>query len=373
MIAPIVLGPLLLGSLVYCVLAMLGTRSWMRQPKPLPVPAEPVSVMKPLRGAEIGLAGNLRSFFAQQHPDFELLLAVPAEHDGAYPIAQQVMAEFPHIPARLIVAGEPTLPNGKVHALAALLPHARHALLVMSDSDVRAPLDLLTTLQTELAQPGTALTFCAYRASGQSFWTKLEAIGLNTEFLAGVLTARFLNGLDFALGPTLALQRELLDDIGGFALLEHYLAEDFVIGNRAAQLKRGVTLSSAVIEHRLGAQSFLANLGHRLRWARSTRRSRPLGYLGLIFTNPLPIALLITLLAPRFWVALPITLLFRGAAAWATASWALRDPLTRKLALLVPLQDVISFFTWIGGFFGSTITWRGRRLKILRDGRFQMP
>lgn len=331
---------------------------------------QPVSVLKPLRGAEIGLADNLRSFFAQRHPHFEVLLAVPTEQDGAYAVAQQVIAEYPGVPSRLIVAGETELPNGKVHSLSALLPHATHSLLVMSDSDVRAPNDLLSTLEVEV---NNGVVFCLYRASGQSFWTELEAIGMNTEFAAGVFTARLLGDLDFALGPTLAVHRELLDEIGGFGILQNFLAEDFVIGNRAAALGRRVTLSHAVIEHRLGAQDFTANMAHRLRWCRSTRRSRPLGYIGLIFTHPLPLALLFVLVAPRFWLALPLTILIRAITAWATAVWALGDPLTRRRWFLVPVQDLFSFVTYIGGFFGSSIEWRGRRLKVLRDGRFEMP
>jgi ceramide glucosyltransferase len=327
--------------------------------------------MKPLRGAEVGLADNLRSFFQQQYPQFEILLAVPAEEDGAHAIAQKVMAEFPQIDSRLIVTGETPRPNGKVHALATLLPFARHSLLVMSDSDVRAPLDLLQTLQTETTNAD--VVFCSYRASGHSYWTGLEALGMNTEFTAGVFTARLLGDLDFALGPTLAMRRELLDEMGGFPLLQNFLAEDFVIGNRAAQMGRTVKLSRAVIEHRLGAQPFRENMAHRLRWARSTRRSRPMGYFGLIFTNPLPLALIFIAAAPHWWIALPLTLIFRAAVAWATAVWAMDDPLTRRLWPLLPLQDMLSFFGWLGGFFGSTIHWRGRALKVLRDGRFEMP
>ena len=371
MIAALACGALLTGSLVYCVLAVIGAWSWKRRPRDTSADSEPVTIMKPLRGAEIGLADNLRSFFRQHYPHFEILLGVPAVDDGAHAIARQVMAEFPQIESRLIVTGETPRPNGKVHALATLLPLARHSLLVMSDSDVRAPLDLLQTLQAEMMNAG--VVFCPYRASGQSLWTRLEALGMNTEFTAGVFTARLLGDLDFALGPTLAMRQELLDEIGGFPLLQNFLAEDFVIGNRAAQIKRTVKLSRAVIEHRLGAQTFSANLAHRLRWARSTRRSRPLGYFGLIFTNPLPLALLFTAAAPRWWIAIPLTLIFRAAVAWATAVWAMNDPLTRRLWPLLPLQDMLSFFGWLGGFFGSTIHWRGRALKVLRDGRFEMP
>jgi ceramide glucosyltransferase len=177
--------------------------------------------------------------------------------------------------------------------------------------------------------------------------------------------------MDFALGPTLAARREVIEQMGGFAELGHYLAEDFVIGNRAPQFGYRVVLSSCVIEHRIGGQTFTDNLHHRLRWARSTRRSRPAGYWGEIFTKPLPLALLLWLAAPRLWPVLAATAVFRALAAWSTAQWVLHDPLTRRRWWLIPLQDLISACVWVAGFFGNTIDWRGRRYNLSRDGRFQ--
>jgi len=130
-------------------------------------------------------------------------------------------------------------------------------------------------------------------------------------------------------------------------------------------------LSSYVIEHRIGAQPFAPNMRHRLRWNRSTRRSRPWGYLGQVFTNPLPLALALWAVKPEWWPVVAATALFRAAAGWAAAQYALRDPLTRRLWWLTPLQDIFSFLAWAGGFFGSTVLWRGRKYYLRRDGRFE--
>ena len=138
---------------------------------------------------------------------------------------------------------------------------------------------------------------------GRSFWNTLEAVGLNTEFIGGVLVARMLDGMKFALGPTIAARRATLLGIGGFDAVKDFLAEDFVMGNLAAARGDGVILSSYVIEHRIGAQTLGANLKHRLRWNRSTRRSRPAGYVGQLFTNPLPLALLLWAAQPQWWPA----------------------------------------------------------------------
>jgi len=180
-----------------------------------------------------------------------------------------------------------------------------------------------------------------------------------------------MEGMRFALGPTIAARRQTLADIGGFDAVKDYLSEDFVIGKLAAEKGWQVVLSSYVIEHHIGSQPLGANLRHRLRWNRGTRRSRPWGYVGQVFTNPLPLALLLCALKPAWWPVLAVTAVLRAADAWATAERILRDPLTRGLWWLVPLADVTGFLLWLAAFYGNTIVWRGRKYELLRDGTFR--
>ena len=202
-------------------------------------------------------------------------------------------------------------------------------------------------------------------------WSTLEAIELNTEFLAGVLVARMLEGMQFALGPTIAARRETLAHIGGFDAVKEYLAEDFVMGKLAAERGDGVILSSYVIEHRIGAQPSCANLKHRLRWNRSTRRSRPLGYIGPGLHVPLPLALLLWAVEPAWWPLAAAAVALRAAAAWATACLDTARRVDRRRWWLCRWPDVRAFLIWMAGFFGNTILWRGRRYTLLPDGRFQ--
>jgi ceramide glucosyltransferase len=365
---------LVAGSLVYCVLTVIAAVRY-RAVKPAgnTCSMPPISILKPLAGADEGLAENLRSFFEQAYPDFEILFGVRSAGDAAIAIVERVRACYPAVPARLIVTGEPPYPNAKVYNLDGMLREARHDLLVMSDSDIRVTPEMLKIVAAEFADPAIGLATCPYRAvPGRSVWSTLEAIGINTEFMGGVLVARMLEGMKFALGPTIAARRATLARIGGFDAVKDYLAEDFVMGKLAAERGDGVILSSYVIEHRIGGQSFIANMKHRLRWNRSTRRSRPAGYVGQIFTNPLPLALMLWAVRPEWWWAVASAVIFRAAAGWAVAGHALRDPLTRRLWWTVPVQDVVSFLAWIGGFFGNTILWRGRRYYLLSDGRFEL-
>jgi ceramide glucosyltransferase len=369
--APVAL--LVAGSLVYCVLTIVAAARYRRVQPAVLRRAGPISVLKPLAGIDLGLEENLRTFFEQDYPDFEILFAVRFADDPAVAVVERLRARYPGVPSQMIVTGEPPYPNAKVFSLDRMLAAARHDLLVMSDSDVRVTPDMLAVIAAEFQDAKLGLATCPYRAvPGRSFWNTLEAIGLNTEFIGGVLVARMLDGMKFALGPTIAARRGTLTGVGGFDAVKDFLAEDFVMGNLAAARGDGVILSSYVIEHHIGAQTMAANLRHRLRWNRSTRRSRPAGYVGQLFTNPLPLALLLWVMKPAWWPLAAATLLLRAIAAWATAGYVLRDPLTARRCYLIPLQDLLSFAMWLCGFFGNTILWRGIKYRLRPDGKFEL-
>lgn len=333
----------------------------------------PVSVLKPLAGAEDGLEENLRGFFAQRYPVFELLFAVRSASDPAAPVVERLRAAYPDVPAQLLIAGEPPYANAKVWGLDRMKSAAQYDLLVMCDSDVRVAPDFLATIAAEFADPAVGLSTCPYRAvPGPGPWSTLEALGMNTQFLGGVLVARMLEGMKFALGPTIAARKRVLDEIGGFDRLKDYLAEDFVMGKFAAERGYTVILSSCAIEHRIGGQGFAANIEHRLRWCRSTRRSRPYGYVGELFTMPLPLAALLTAWAPTMWPIAAVAVALRAASAWACAGWVLHDPLTARRWYLLPFQDLLAFAVWVAGFFGNTILWRGHRYYLKPDGTFEL-
>jgi ceramide glucosyltransferase len=368
------LAVLLTGSLVYCILILVATRRFLSTTLPGPGNKPPISVLKPLCGHDDGLEENLRSFMMQDYPEYEVIFGVHRQDDPAVAVAENIIAEFSgRISARLVITGESPIPNAKAFSLNRMVREAHYDVLVMSDSDVRVTPGLLSHLAQELQDNHIGLISCPYRAvPGKSLWSRLEAIGMNTELLGGVLVARMIEGMRFALGCTVAVRRSVLDDMGGFGYLQEFLAEDFVIGQRAAELGHGVLFSSYVIEHRIGSQNMMSNLGHRMRWARSTRRSRPLGYWGQIFTYPLPLALLLCLAYPAAWPVLLLTLLLRGGAALATARSIVHDPVTQKQWWLLPVQDVIGFFVWISGFVGDKIVWRNRKCTVLRDGRLHV-
>jgi ceramide glucosyltransferase len=370
-----VLLVLLTGSLAYCVLVILATRRYLSATPAALTSSPGFSVLKPLCGDDDGLEENLRSFFVQDYQGYEIIFGVHRENDPAAAVARRLIVEHsrPGVKARLIVTGESSIPNAKAYSLNRLVREAQHELLVMCDSDVRVESRFLSQLAREFQNSRVGLVTCPYRAvAGESLWSRMEAIGMNTELLGGVVVARMIEGMRFALGCALAVRRDVLDAMGGFGYLQEFLAEDFVIGQRTAEMGHEVLLSSAIIQHRIGSQTMLHNLAHRLRWARSTRRSRPAGYWGQVFTYPLPLALLLCAVWPPAWPLLGLTLLLRGGAAVATAKFVLHDPLFRRQWWLLPAQDVLGFLVWLGGFLGDTIVWRNRKCTVLRDGRLHV-
>jgi ceramide glucosyltransferase len=360
----------LCGAIVYSLLQVIATSRYLVVPPPARVPSEPVSILKPLSGLDLDLESNLRTFFEQDYPAFEILFAVRQDDDPAAEVVARLQEEYPKVPSRLVITGEPTYPNAKVFSLDRLLAVANNDLVVMSDSDIRVTPDLLRTVAAEFLDAHLGVATCPYRAvPGTSFWSRLEATGMNTDFWGSALVARMLEGMHFAVGPTIVARRSVLQSIGGFERLKDYLAEDFVMGKFAAEAGHGVILSSYVVEHHIGSATWHQNVEHRLRWARSTRRSRPVGYIGQLFTMPFPLALLVCAAAPAWWPVLPLTLIVRTGAAYAVAVRVLRAKINW---LLLPIEDLFGFCFWLAGFFGNTISWRGRCYRLFSDGRFEL-
>lgn len=368
-IVVLVLVALNLGTIVFSFLAVLAALRYRSALPPALKSVEPISILKPLAGLDDSLESNLRTFFEQDYRDFEILFAVREGHDPAVAVVRKLQEEHPQIRTQLLVTGEPPYANAKVFSLDLMLSKAANDLVVMSDSDIRVTPTLLRTVAAEFQDRSLGVGTCPYRAvPGASIWSRLEATGMNTDFIAGMLVARMLEGVKFAVGPTIAARRRVLQAIGGFDRLKDYLAEDFMMGKLAAEAGHGVILSSYVIEHHIGDSNFRQNLTHRLRWVRSTRRSRPAGYIGQLFTMPLPIAVALLVANHRWWPISVLAIILRFVAAYMMS----RKVLAARLRwFLLPFEDFFTFFCWIAGFWGKTIHWRGRDYLLFKDGTFK--
>lgn len=364
-----------LGGLVYCLLGVAAARRLKKSraaATPQAASLPPISLLKPLRGADPDLEQHLTSFFTQDYPAFEILFAVRHEQDPAVAVVRRLMARFPQVRTRLIFTGEPPYANAKVYSMQRMAEAAQTNIFVITDSDTSVRGEYLRQMAASFADPRVGAVTNLYRGvSGADLWSRLEALGMSAEFMAGVVVANHLEGMKFTLGPSMAITRACLEKIGGFAAMADYLADDFVLGHWAAEKGYEVALSPHVINHHATALGFVSSFKHRLRWNRSSRFSRPAGYVGQGFTYALPWALILLAAAPLWWGG-PLFLTVLAARLWLAFELAalLDDRAAVKDFWLLPLQDAISFATWVGAFFGREIIWRNERYRLLAGGRF---
>jgi ceramide glucosyltransferase len=365
-----------ISSLGYYVLCLWSALRFLRERKAASEGARPtqaVSMLKPLRGTDPEMYESFRSHCLQDYPEYEIIFGVSDPSDPAIPLVEQLKIEFPQCAIRLIVCRERLGANTKVSNLAQMVREARHEDLIVNDSDIRVEPDYLRRVLAPLTDPKVGLVTCLYRGiANSSLGSRLESVGISTDFCAGVLVAQTVeNGIRFGLGSTLAFRRRELQAIGGFETIVDYLADDYQIGSRIAALGLKVKLSEVVVETFLPRYTLRGFVDHQLRWARTVRDSRFWGYVGLGLTFGLPWALLVLLLAHCVgwaWGLLDITLAMRVGVAVVVGKWVLRDRQVIRSLAFIPLRDVLALVVWIVSFAGHEVGWRGDRFR-LKDGK----
>ncbi len=362
-----------LASIVALGLAALALMAFAQRrhliaPTPRP-PAEwaGVSILKPLKGVDAGLAENLASFFRLDYPDFEILLGVRDADDPAIEVARLVAAAHPWVPSRVVVDGREVGLNPKVNNLANLARHARHDVLLISDSNVRVDRDYLKDLVSHLNGKDVGLVSSPIRAErGSTTAASIESLQLNTFVMGGVAALHGLFGGVCVVGKSMLIRRPVLDRLGGFRFLGRYLAEDQVCGEAVDRLGLHVALSSRPIENTLGPLDVGGFLGRHLRWARIRRRMSPLGYAGELLLQPIFLAA-VGLAIMR---DLGSAALFAAAVAASSliASFAERSAGVRRRALAYPVlvvgRDLLVGAAWIVPFLTRRVAWRGNRFVL---------
>ncbi|HEY1799639.1 MAG TPA: bacteriohopanetetrol glucosamine biosynthesis glycosyltransferase HpnI [Terriglobales bacterium] len=333
----------------------------------------PISILKPLKGIDPGMYESFRSHCLQDYPQYEILFGVSEANDPALTLVEQLKIEFPEREIRVVCCDRNLGTNIKVSNLAQMLPEARYEHLLVNDSDIRVEAQYLKNVIAPLENEMTGLVTCLYRGNASAtLGSRLEALCIGTDFAAGVLTARSLEGgIRFGMGSTLAFRRADVKSVGGFEAILDYLADDYQLGHRLAAAGKKVALSETVVETSLPAYSLRDFWRHQLRWARTIRDSRRSGHLGLIFTFGLPWALLTALLAhgaPWAWGLLAATVALRVVQAVTTGRLCLQDRQIVRLLWLLPLRDLIAAAIWVASLLGHTIRWRGK-LFYLRQGK----
>jgi len=337
--------------------------------------APAVTVLKPLKGLDAESFENFASFCRQNYPLFQIVFAVASDDDPVVPVVRRLMAEFPGTDIDLVVDAAIHGPNYKVGNLINAFPRAKYDIIIVCDSDIRVGPNYLHKVCSPFSDPAVGLVTSLYRSSEvPGVACALEALGFTCEMVPNVMVALKLEGLSFALGASMAVRREALEKIGGFAVLADYLADDYQLGNRVWRAGYRVELSGAFVESMMHRETLGSVLSRQLRWARTMRVSRPGGYFAAVMTQPVPFIVL-ALLASGFSPAgigaallLYAVVLAKGVVYSRTF---LRDRLLPRWLWLLPLRDTISFAIWGLSFLGSRVRWRGHLFRLVSGGRIE--
>jgi ceramide glucosyltransferase len=373
----------ILTSTVFAGMVLAGARHHLRGGGAGSFPAgftPPLSLLKPVHGDEPDLDANLATFFAQDYPEFEILFCARQPDDLGLETARRVARRYPNVSARFFATeGEPPYINAKVASLEKMTAEAKHRILVISDSDVRVTPGYLRAVAEPFSDSNVGAMTCLYRgvAAEGGLWAQLEAVGMSVEMTAGVLVANMLEGMQFVLGPTMAVRRECVAAMGGMGVMGDFCSDDYILGNEVYRQGRRVVLSRHVIDHIVINAGFWDSLKHQARWMKSTRFSRPKGHFGTALTFSLPFGLLALAAAwviGRPWLGVALlawSVATRWAIAWAAGRKVVGDPSWFGLYVLYPIRDLMGLGFWAASYLSSEIVWRGRVYRLLAGGRMR--
>jgi ceramide glucosyltransferase len=376
----------LVTSTVYSIMVVAGVLHFRRQRSVVdPSFSPPVSLLKPLHGAEPNLAGHLAGFFEQDYPEYEILFCARSLNDAGLKTAREVAARYPSVPVRFLTSGEPPFANAKIASLDCMAAAAQHSILVVSDSDVRVTPQYLRAVVAPFAEKEVGLVTCPYRGvpspatptdkhRAAALWAQLEGAGMSIEMTAGVMVANMLEGMKFALGPTMAVRAACVQEMGGFRVLGQYCADDFLLGNLVAAKGHRVVFSHHAIDHIVLNTGFADSMRHQVRWSKSTRFSRPKGHFGTSLTFSMPFALLtfVTALCMHWpWLAvasLAWGIVTRMLLAAVVGAAVVQERSLARTMLLFPLRDLMGFCFWVASYGSNKILWRGEQYILEKGG-----
>ena len=365
------LAVLALGGAGYAVMAALAAARFMRAPKGGHHTDAPVTILKPLYLGEPRLKENLESFFGQDfNAPVQIVFGVHDNADPAIAVVEALQAKYPGFDTKIVA--DPALygANAKVSNLINMLPAAKHDILVLSDSDIRVPPNWLSEVTGALARPGVGAVTCLYKGEvgAKGLWPVLAAMGTSYDFLPNVVTGVSLGLAEPCMGSTIALTRDVLNRIGGFAAFANYLADDYEMGRAVRRLGLGLAIPALAVSHSASETSLKELFQHELRWLRTIRRINPAGHAGSIITFAFPLALMAAILLDFRPSALAVAAIALGARL------ILKYRMDRIFGIkagpfwLLPVRDLISFAVFVASLWGETVHWRGVRLSVEPDG-----
>ena len=365
---------LLLAALAYQILALVSLWRFFKKPLSRLASADSpgITIFKPVKGLAPESRECLESFLTLDYQPYQVLFGVSDPADPAWPLLESLCQAAPPGRVQAVLCPETWGHNPKVNTLRQLEPLARYDLLVVADGDVKVSPDFLDRVAAAFREPQVGLVSCPYRAGpANSLGSWLEALSISADFIPSVAVAQYVEGIRFALGATMAVTRTALAQIGGFAALADYLADDYQLGWRVHQAGFEVRLLPYVVETVTPRMRFKDYLSHQLRWTRTYRVCRPRGYFAYGITHALVFSLVLWLISGLASWALGLvaaTLALRLVLAWFSEKVCLGGKLNLTALFLLPVKDLLSFGLWLASFLGNEVVWQGRRYRLTPDG-----
>jgi ceramide glucosyltransferase len=358
---------------IYYLIAIFSSWRYFRFPQLQPLDyTPPISNLKPIRGVDPDAYENFASLCQQDYPEYELLFCVSSASDPVVSVLERLQRDFPNRLIRIIYRASDNASNDKVAKLARLVNEARHEVLVINDSDVRVAADYLRRVVAPLGRSGVGAVTCFYSSrSDKNFAENLHTIGMLSDFFAGLLVARQLDGVKFAIGKTIVTTRTNLAEFGGYESLENRPGDDLLVGRLIAGQGHEVELLPYTVQTVSDSASFRDLLQKRLRWMVVMRHMRPAGHFGLLFTHGLPWMLLAVLVHPSAVVVLSYAGLYavlRIAMTWMIGVRGMKQSGVWQRMPLIPVWDAAAFLLWLTSFTRSSIRWRDGEYYI-RNGK----
>jgi len=369
----VLLGVAAIPFIYYLLVLYSAWRFFLQSRRKVAAEAEftpPVSILKPVRGLDPEAYENFASFCNQDYPEYEVIFCLGSADAPVLPVIQQLQRDFPRCAIRVIYRSDRAAVNDKVAKLERLVSEAQYEYIVMNDSGVRAAPDYIRTVIAPLARPTVGAVTCFYVSTGEkTFADGVQTIGMISDFYAGLLVARELDGVKFALGETIVTTRARLAEFGGFHALENRPADDLLVGRLIAEQGYEVELLPYAVRSVDDYRSLRELFVKRLRWMVVMRHMRPWGHLGLLLTQGLPWSIVAIAIHPSLPVALSYLSAYfalRIAITWMIGAWGLKRRVWKHMPLL-PLWDGMAFAIWVASFLQNSIRWRGDEYRI-RDG-----
>jgi ceramide glucosyltransferase len=367
----ICLIPTIAGSL-YWILSLLAViRFRIQRPSPPQYSFPqwpPVTILKPVRGLEKNQEENFRSTCLQDYPEFQVVFSVQDPDDPVLPLLKKMEQEFGSERVSVVIGNRQVGPNGKINNLLGALPHARHDILVISDSDVRLKPDYLKTIVAPLADPGVGCVCTLYKATCADRWyEKMELLTFNADFIPSVIFAHVTRSAKFCLGSSMALRRSSLNELGGLEAFSDYLVEDYEMGRRLWTSGKKIAVVCYFINIVVDLKNPFQWWSHQVYWDQKTRAAQPLGFFATLLIRSVPFALFFAASRSGDTAGLVVlggTIGLRLATAAVILGWGLRDIEGLKSLALLPLRDIAGLVLWVFALTKRTVLWRGSEFRL---------